>query len=143
MMLSLAVQIGLALPMAEYFHRISFTGIFANILIVPLMNLVIPFGFAALFTGWHWLASIVSLLLRASASIARYAASSRARAPRTRPSGMARHRLRADDPTRCGSHSTKQTALAGHWRHRRITRASHREPLEARDSTRRDGAYRY
>ena len=73
--LSLSVQIGLALPMAEYFHRISFTGLSANLLIVPLMNLVVPLGFAALFTGWHWLASLTDTLLRWSASIARWHAS--------------------------------------------------------------------
>jgi competence protein ComEC len=70
--LSLAVQVGLALPMAEYFHRISFTGVVANILIVPLMNAVIPLGFAAIFTNWHWLASLVSALLGWSAAIARF-----------------------------------------------------------------------
>jgi competence protein ComEC len=68
--LSLSVQIGLALPMAEYFHRISFTGLSANLLIVPLMNLVVPIGFVALFTGWHWAASLADTLLRWSAGIA-------------------------------------------------------------------------
>ena len=68
--LSVSVQIGLALPMAEYFHRISFTGLSANLLIVPLMNLVVPVGFLALFTGWHWAASLADLLLRWSASVA-------------------------------------------------------------------------
>ena len=68
--LSLSVQIGLALPMAEYFHRVSFTGLSANLFIVPLMNLVVPVGFLALFTGWHWAASLADLLLRWSASIA-------------------------------------------------------------------------
>jgi competence protein ComEC len=68
--LSLSVQIGLALPMAEYFHRISFTGLSANLLIVPLMNLVVPLGFAALFTGFHWLAALTDMLLRWSAAIA-------------------------------------------------------------------------
>lgn len=72
MVFSLSVQIGLALPMAEYFHRISFTGFVANILIVPLMNAVIPLGFASVFTEWHWLASLVSALLKWSASIARF-----------------------------------------------------------------------
>ncbi len=68
--LSLSVQIGLALPMAEYFHRISFTGLSANLLIVPLMNVVVPLGFAALFTGAHWLAVLTDTLLRWSAGIA-------------------------------------------------------------------------
>jgi competence protein ComEC len=68
--LSLSVQVGLALPMAEYFHRVSFTGISANLLIVPLMNLVVPTGFLALFTGWHWVASVADTLLRWSAGVA-------------------------------------------------------------------------
>jgi competence protein ComEC len=68
--LSLSIQIGLALPMAEYFHRVSFTGLSANLLIVPLMNVVVPLGFAALFTGARWLASLTDTLLRWSANIA-------------------------------------------------------------------------
>lgn len=67
---SLCVQIGLALPMAEYFHRISFTGLSANLLIVPLMNLLVPVGFLALFTGWHWTAQLAGVLLRWSAGVA-------------------------------------------------------------------------
>lgn len=72
MLLSLAIQVGLALPMAEYFHRISFTGITANVVVVPLMNIVIPLGFLAVFTGWHWVAAIMSLLLRWSAGVAQW-----------------------------------------------------------------------
>ena len=45
--ISAAIQIGLALPMAIYFHRISLTGISANILVVPLLGLVVPLGFLA------------------------------------------------------------------------------------------------
>ena len=52
--ISVTIQIGLALPMAEYFHRVSFTGLSANLLIVPAMNAVVPLGFAAIFTGWRW-----------------------------------------------------------------------------------------
>lgn len=69
-MLSLSVQIGLALPMAEYFHRISFTGLSANLLIVPLMNAVVPLGFLALLTGWQWVANFADTLLRWSAAVA-------------------------------------------------------------------------
>src|SRR5262249_36006323 len=32
-LISLVIQIGLALPMAEYFHRVSFTGLSANLII--------------------------------------------------------------------------------------------------------------
>ena len=49
--ISTVIQIGLALPMAEYFHRVSFTGVSANLLICPLLEAVVPLGFAAIFTG--------------------------------------------------------------------------------------------
>jgi competence protein ComEC len=67
---SLAIQIGLALPMATYFHRLSFTGLTANLAVVPLMNLVVPLGFGALFTGWHWPAALADWCLRWSAELA-------------------------------------------------------------------------
>jgi competence protein ComEC len=68
--ISATIQIGLALPMAEYFHRVSFTGLSANLLIVPAMNAVVPLGFAAIFTGWHWTAALTGALLRFSARVA-------------------------------------------------------------------------
>jgi len=68
--ISIVIQIGLALPMAEYFHRVSFTGVTANLLIVPLLNLVVPLGFIAIFTGWRWIASLAAALLKISARIA-------------------------------------------------------------------------
>jgi competence protein ComEC len=68
--ISATIQIGLALPMAEYFHRVSFTGLSANLLIVPAMNAVIPLGFVAIFTGWRWTGSLAGALLRFSARVA-------------------------------------------------------------------------
>ena len=68
--ISATIQIGLALPMAEYFHRVSFTGLSANLLIVPAMNAVVPLGFVAIFTGWHWTGSLAGALLRFSARVA-------------------------------------------------------------------------
>jgi len=62
--LSACVQFGLALPMISYFHRISFTGLSANVIVVPLLSLVVPIGFASIFTGWHWLAALTKILLR-------------------------------------------------------------------------------
>jgi len=70
--ISATIQIGLALPMAEYFHRVSFTGLSANLLIVPAMNAVVPLGFAAIFTGWHWTGSLAGALLRFSARVAEW-----------------------------------------------------------------------
>ena len=71
-LVSTVVQIGLALPMAEYFHRVSFTGLTANLAIVPLLNCVVPVGFIAIFSGWRWIAAIAALLLRWSAAIAEW-----------------------------------------------------------------------
>ncbi len=58
--ISTVVQIGLALPMAEYFHRVSFSGFSANIIVSPLMAMLVPVGFLAIFTGWHWAAWLAS-----------------------------------------------------------------------------------
>ncbi len=55
-LISACVQFGLALPMIGYFHRISFTGLSANVLIVPLLSCVVPLGFGAIITKWHFLA---------------------------------------------------------------------------------------
>lgn len=75
MVISATIQIGLALPMAEYFHRVSFTGLSANLLIVPAMNAVVPLGFLAIFTGWRWVGSLAGSLLRFSARVAGWHAS--------------------------------------------------------------------
>jgi competence protein ComEC len=63
---SAVIQFGLALPMVVYFHRVSFSGLTANAIVVPLLSAVVPIGFAAVFTGWRWLAAVVHLLLRIS-----------------------------------------------------------------------------
>ncbi len=68
--LSAVIQVGLALPMAELFHRVSFTGLSANLLIVPLLNMVVPLGFIAIFSGWAWVAKIAAFLLTLAARIA-------------------------------------------------------------------------
>ncbi|HLY20659.1 MAG TPA: ComEC/Rec2 family competence protein [Bryobacteraceae bacterium] len=65
---SAIVQIGLALPMVGYFHRIGFSGVSANTIVVPLMCAVIPVGFIAIFTGWAWVARAAGWLLAASHS---------------------------------------------------------------------------
>ena len=68
--ISTVIQIGLSLPMAEYFHRVSFTGLTANLLIVPLLNAVVPLGFIAIFSNWRWVAWIAGALLKISAHVA-------------------------------------------------------------------------
>ncbi len=69
MVTSAVVQVGLALPMAVYFHRVSFSGVSANAVVVPLMGLVVPIGFVAVFTGWIWPARIASALLLPSRAV--------------------------------------------------------------------------
>jgi competence protein ComEC len=66
------MQVGLALPMAIYFHRVSFSGLSANVLIVPLLSLVAPIGFVAVFTGWHIAAALAGWLLILSEHVARW-----------------------------------------------------------------------
>ncbi len=70
MLTSAMIQIGLALPMAVYFHRVSFSGLTANAIIVPLLGLVVPVGFIAVFTGWSAPAKIAGWLLGLSQSAA-------------------------------------------------------------------------
>ncbi len=67
---SAMIQVGLALPMAIYFHRVSFSGLSANAVIVPLLGLAVPVGFIAVFTGWAVPAKIAGWLLAASQSAA-------------------------------------------------------------------------
>jgi len=67
---SACVQFGLALPMVTYFHRLSITGLSANIFIMPLLSLVVPMGFASIATAWHPVANLTRLLLNASESVA-------------------------------------------------------------------------
>jgi competence protein ComEC len=71
-LISLVIQIGLALPMAEYFHRVSFTGLSANLIIVPLLSVVVPLGFLAIFTGGHWIAALAAWLLGIAARTAEW-----------------------------------------------------------------------
>ena len=68
--ISAAIQIGLALPMAIYFHRIALTGISANILVVPLLALVVPLGFLAVLSMSSAPAAVAGWLLVAGERIA-------------------------------------------------------------------------
>jgi competence protein ComEC len=63
---SASVQVGLALPMAMYFHRISFSGVSANMAVVPLLSLAVPVGFLAVFSGSRVVAEAAGLLLAVS-----------------------------------------------------------------------------
>jgi competence protein ComEC len=66
---STVVQIGLALPMAIYFHRVSFSGFSSNLIVTPLMGALVPVGFLAIFTGWHWTAALAGEMLNISARV--------------------------------------------------------------------------
>jgi len=71
-MLSAVVQVALALPMALFFHRISLSGMIANVFIVPLMNAVVVIGFVAVLTKLSFLAWLAGLLLEASRRVAEF-----------------------------------------------------------------------
>lgn len=62
---SAAIQLALALPMVLYFHRLSLTGLSANVLATPVITLAIPAGFLAIMTGWGWAAGLAAWLLDA------------------------------------------------------------------------------
>jgi len=55
--ISLVMQVGLALPMAYYFHRATVVALPANMLVVPLTEVLMPSAVLALVLGY------VSLLL--------------------------------------------------------------------------------
>ena len=52
LLISIVMQIGLALPMAYYFHRATVVGLPANLLVVPLMELLMPAAVAAMALGY-------------------------------------------------------------------------------------------
>lgn len=58
--ISAVMQMGLALPMAYYFHRATTIGLPANLVVVPLTQLMMPAAVAALGLGYmsHFLARI-------------------------------------------------------------------------------------
>ncbi len=70
--ISAVVQMGLTLPMVSYFHRLSLTGLTANLVIVPLMNTLVPVGFLAIFTGWTAPAWFANVLLDAARRVAEW-----------------------------------------------------------------------
>lgn len=62
--ISAVMQMGLALPMAYYFHRATAIGLPSNIVVVPLTQLMMPSAIAALALGSvsPWLAKVPVLL---------------------------------------------------------------------------------
>ncbi len=63
---SLFIQIGLALPMIVYFHRLPITGLSANALVVPALSALLPLGFLTIATQSHTLAAVCAWLLEIS-----------------------------------------------------------------------------
>ncbi|MCS6951279.1 MAG: ComEC/Rec2 family competence protein [Bryobacterales bacterium] len=66
LVVSAATQAGLALPMVVYFHRLSWSGLSANLLVVPLMSLVVPLGLLAVATGSDLAGRAAAVFLEAS-----------------------------------------------------------------------------
>jgi competence protein ComEC len=64
--ISLLMQMGLALPMAYYFHRATTLGVPTNLVVVPMTQLMMPAAIAAIALGYvsPWLAQIPALLTR-------------------------------------------------------------------------------
>lgn len=62
--ISAVMQAGLALPMAYYFHRATTIGLPANLIVVPLTQLLMPSAIAAVGLGYIslWLARLPALL---------------------------------------------------------------------------------
>ncbi len=72
---SFFIQLGLALPMIIYFHRMSISGLSANAIVVPVLSAIVPLGFVAIALNSVPLAHVCAWLL----SIARVAVSVHAR----------------------------------------------------------------
>jgi competence protein ComEC len=72
---SAVIQIGLALPMVVYFHRLGISGLSANAFAVPIMGVLVPAGFVAVATGWEWMGKICVWLLALSRGIVGWHAS--------------------------------------------------------------------
>jgi competence protein ComEC len=62
--ISAVMQMGLALPMAYYFHRATTIGLPSNVIVVPLTELMMPAAVSALGLGFisPWLAKVPALL---------------------------------------------------------------------------------
>lgn len=57
LLISAIMQLGLALPMAYYFHRATVIGLPANLLVIPLMEILMPAAVAAVAIGFISLAA--------------------------------------------------------------------------------------
>ncbi len=71
-LVSAAVQLGLVLPMVIYFHRLSLSGLIANVVVTPLISAAIPVGFLALLTGSGSIAGVAGQMISAAQRLAEY-----------------------------------------------------------------------
>ncbi len=60
---SFFIQVGLALPMIVYFHRLSASGLTANAIVVPVLSAIVPLGFMAIAANSTLLAHLCAGLL--------------------------------------------------------------------------------
>jgi competence protein ComEC len=60
---SFFIQVGLALPMIVYFHRLSASGLTANAIVVPVLSAIVPLGFMAIAANSTLLAHLCAWLL--------------------------------------------------------------------------------
>jgi competence protein ComEC len=65
---SFFIQLGLALPMIVYFHRLSVSGLSANAIVVPILSAVVPLGFLAIALNSFAVAHLCAWLLQVSRS---------------------------------------------------------------------------
>ena len=57
-LVSLVIQVGLALPLVVHFHRVSWSGVLANLFVVPLLFIAVPAGLVGLLLESRGLISV-------------------------------------------------------------------------------------
>lgn len=72
---SAALQLGLTLPMVFYFHRLSPSGLSANLIVTPLLTYAVPLGFLALVTGLSWPVGLTGWMVEAARKVTEWHAS--------------------------------------------------------------------
>lgn len=55
LVISFAIHLGFVLLLAKYFNRVTWTGLLANVVVVPLVAMLVPLGLATLLLGSVWL----------------------------------------------------------------------------------------
>ncbi len=68
LVVSAVIQVGLALPMAVHFQRVSLGGLTANMLVVPFTFLAVTVGLLGLAAGWPWAVGVAQQAAAAMAA---------------------------------------------------------------------------